>query len=490
VDYEQGIRFVRPSAILPKTEIYSTIGNPNYLAAVMAFLLPVTAALARVPRADGGMGRGWRMLLWASALCSGVAVILSRSKGGLVAVVAGLVFFLLLLAHAEQWTMKRLLAAAGRWLAAGLLVLAVAGGLMLGMGTVDALTTEWARLSHLSWEAPTIKGRLLMWQTAARMIAAHPVVGIGAGTFGAQYQPYRAQVFDRVTEPAAVYPASEPSYNETGQVHNDYLQLAAETGLVGLALFVTLVVLCYRCGLGLLRDPPATAQTPLARSLLCGLLAGIAVILTHALMDFPLSQPVAALLFWLAVGTVVAFAVQAAGSGHRLQQWRPQWLQWGWARWGVGVVGLFLAMAFMAQAVRPVVAGAYQREAWLLLSQQRWAAAASTAEKGLSWDAANSELLLYLGAAQYQQGHLDGSRAAYQQYQLLYRDFQTLYNLGLIAVKEEDFSKADAYFLEALRYKPTLAEAAMQLAVVAERTGRPDEARRWRRQAARLRGIG
>ena len=366
-------------------------------------------------------------------------------------------------------------------------------GLLLSLllWQAPSLGAEWHKLLNLSWDDPSVKGRLLMWHTTLEMAAAHPILGIGTGTFGAQYQPYRAMVFDRLADPAATYPASEPSYDEAGEAHNDWLQLAAENGLVGLALFCGLAILCFMGGLNLLMGKTASLKNPaplapcsLSPPLLCGLLAGMSAVLTHALVDFPLHQPAAALLFWLGVATVVAM-------GGRPMAWPlPAWLTAKAVRQGMGAVVVTGVGLLMVQAVRPVIAGAYQREAWQLMNGRRWAEAIPVIRKGLRWEPSQPDLTLYLGVAAYQQGDLEGSRAAYERYQSLYSDFQTLYNLGLIAVRQRRLDQAERYFREALRYKPTLAEAAAALALVAERTGRPDEARRYRQQAIKLGNAG
>jgi O-antigen ligase len=505
LDYEQGLRIVRPQDSLPKTEIYSTIGNPNYLAAALSFLLPVTIALA--------MGGSWNQptapgqrdlpslsplkrppplpftlhplpfLLWGCAAVSAAALLLSRSKGGLSAAVIGLVVLWLAWGAHDGWSRRRwLLSGAG---GAGLALI-----LLLALGQAPSLGVEWHKLLNLSWDDPSVKGRLLMWNTTLEMVKAHPIVGIGTGTFGPQYQPYRARIFDQLTDPAAVYPAREPSYNEAGHAHNDWLQLAAENGLVGLALFMALIGGVYVTGTRLLRkhgvsqDPSPFTPHPLPSHLLCGLLAGTTALLAHALVDFPLHQPAATLLFWLGLATVIA------AGGHRMAWPLPAWLTAKPVRWGVGGVAMLGAGLLMFQAARPVVAGAYQREAWLLMNARQWAAATPVIETGLRWEPVHPELTLYLGVTRFEQGDVAGSQAAYERYQLLYSDYQTLYNLGLIAVRQRQFDRAERYFLDALRYKPTLAEAAAALALVAEQTGRADEARRYRRQAVQLREAG
>ncbi|HTP42270.1 MAG TPA: O-antigen ligase family protein [Nitrospiria bacterium] len=506
LDFEHGLQFQPHWLQLPKVEIYSTIGNANYLAAVLAFLLPVTIASAAAWRrqAAGSAHEGASpdkmrqdrrapvLLLWTSVVVSIAALLLTRSKGGLAAAGVGMVVLWVIWGVSHRWsTTKMVLTGAVGVGLAGL-------SLALMFWLAPTLGADWEKLVNRAWNDPSVKGRVLMWETTMEMAAAHPIVGIGTGTFGAQYQPYRAVVFDRLPDPASVYPAKEHSYDEAGNAHNDWLQLAAENGIVGLILFSAVVIYYFVGGIKLIMSEngsnvvstisfsnhlpfPAAVASP---SLLCGLLAGMAAMLTHALVDFPLHQPAATLLFWLGLATVVA-------AGGRPKAWPlPEWMASTAARRSAGgaiIVGIGL---LTVQAVRPVIAGVYQREAWLLMTDRHWAEAIPAIRTGLRWEPCHPELTLYLGVASYNQGDLEGSRAAYERYQLLYSDFQTLYNLGLIAVRERRLDQAERYFREALRYKPTLAQAAMALALVAEQMGRPDEARRYRRQALQLRDAG
>jgi len=82
-----------------------------------------------------------------------------------------------------------------------------------------------------------------MGQQALLIIRNHPITGVGLGGYTAAAQVYIPQSFSRVN----------PDFQQMvrkGVVHNKYLLQAAETGIVGLVLFVfmcvTFVRACFR----------------------------------------------------------------------------------------------------------------------------------------------------------------------------------------------------------------------------------------------------
>jgi O-antigen ligase len=67
--------------------------------------------------------------------------------------------------------------------------------------------------------------RWVYWHNAGRMIADHPVFGVGTGGFQTGYAPYVRGVEDWRGA-------------ETGDPHNQYLKFQAEQGVFGLAAFL------------------------------------------------------------------------------------------------------------------------------------------------------------------------------------------------------------------------------------------------------------
>jgi O-antigen ligase len=79
---------------------------------------------------------------------------------------------------------------------------------------------------------PNILSRILFWTYAAKLFVSSPIVGVGFG----RYNDHNIQ---RVGFEGLVYPAVEGGKNLTaGQPHNSYIQMLAETGVIGLGLLL------------------------------------------------------------------------------------------------------------------------------------------------------------------------------------------------------------------------------------------------------------
>jgi O-antigen ligase len=121
--------------------------------------------------------------------------------------------------------------------------------------------------------------RLLPFLAAVEMTRDHPLLGVGPGCFQYHFMRYRLALPMRY--PAALTQGWPMNW---GEVHNDHLQVASETGLPGYALF--LGALGVAAGIGSRRRAPAaTAEAAFARALRWPLAAGVFVL---CLAQFPM----------------------------------------------------------------------------------------------------------------------------------------------------------------------------------------------------------
>jgi O-antigen ligase len=210
----------------------------NYYALILVLLLPLPLVLARE-------ARGARRLLWLGA--AGVIVlqlILTGSRGGflgLLAVGAMLAFRL--------WR-NPILALAGGGVGLLILLLVVPNPLthrLLASGLSDQARDSGVEMSNRQRMA-VIKGGL-------RMVAAHPLTGVGMGSFKAELPKYVDIEHSKVA-------------------HNTYLELAAELGLPALGAFGVVVIAALR-SLGRSARSASKAGRRLLRELALGLQAGL-----------------------------------------------------------------------------------------------------------------------------------------------------------------------------------------------------------------------
>lgn len=201
-------------------------GQQNDYAFVLAALLPLAGWLALTTR-------GRQRLL--AAGCAGLIVagiVLSFSRGAWLAVaVAGAVYLVSARQHARP-----------------LIGLAVVGAIVtsLFVSANPQRVSEGVAAKQLVAQQ-NVDSRLVLFRGALDLTVAHPVLGVGPGNFGDYY-------FDITGAPPGTPPLLV--------VHNTYLEVAAETGLPGLALFVAFLVICAgRANIALRRGlgPPGLA---------------------------------------------------------------------------------------------------------------------------------------------------------------------------------------------------------------------------------------
>jgi O-antigen ligase len=151
-----------------------------------------------------------------------LGILLTVSRGGLIALTASLLAALFL---------------AGRWRPLAFIAAAVIACSSFYYFAVLAPPAATERLELTSQGETQLKeGRTTLWQVAARIVEAKPITGVGAGNFQTSSRHYLLQPGalgrpDLIIEKPLV-------------VHNTYLGIAAEDGLVGLGLFIVIVLFC------------------------------------------------------------------------------------------------------------------------------------------------------------------------------------------------------------------------------------------------------
>ncbi len=133
--------------------------------------------------------------------------------------------------------------------------------------------------------------RRVMWHAAIDMIRDRPILGHGVNTFMANYLRYW------------VGGERQPRY-----AHNCYLQVAAETGLIGLASFLGVLGLLFARLLTVLRRGAPREQL----LLLAGLSVGLVAFVVQAAVDTNFYSLRQAALFWVLSGLALGLSCRQA----------------------------------------------------------------------------------------------------------------------------------------------------------------------------------
>jgi len=159
-------------------------------------------------------------------------------------------------------------------------------------GTVLYKIKVRTSISQLT-QGSSIARRIAIWKFTWMMVEDNPVLGSGLGTFQSNSLRYQAEFFDQ-DDNRDKYP-----YGIADKVHNEYLQLWAELGIIGLMVFLWIIIQYFVSGIRFLKKGKKHDNMQFA--LVTGLMGAVMAILIDAVFGFPLHLPASVSLFWLIV---------------------------------------------------------------------------------------------------------------------------------------------------------------------------------------------
>jgi len=285
---------------LPQSQPFGPFYNRHHFAGYMelALALPLGIAFA------GGVERDKRPLYIFAAAIMAVALIVTNSRGGMISLVAEIVFLVAVAGFRrrdeEDYRGEKGGRVKGALMRVGLalaLVFALFGGALM-LGGEEAMSRL---LGTVNSNDPTT-GRVHFWGVTIDIIRAHPVLGTGLGSYGLAYTQ-----FD-----------SRNGLYRLEQAHNDYLQLMSDAGIVGVILGLFFVAVLFRNGFA-----RRESDDRFRRGVATGALAGCFAVLVHSFFDFTLHTTSNALLFLVLAALATADArVEEPGQQRRRRRRR------------------------------------------------------------------------------------------------------------------------------------------------------------------------
>lgn len=272
----------------------STFVNRNFFAEFAVCTLPFTALLLARARQSAQV-----VLIGLTGSLVIVAILMTGTRAALMALWLQLLLVLPLIAWRgreqlafSSWSRRTSMLAAGVLLAGVVGMGLVPSGnqkiLDEGRGST-ALERGFKRTQSIRTDDTSLGLRIVMWKATLRVVQARPLSGVGAGAWESEiplYQEEGAQL--------------ETDY----YVHNEFLQLVAEYGLVGWVFLLLVAAWLLRCAWHgwRARSPQEQAEVPARAVLLTALLALFIV----SNVGFPWRMATTGALFALCLGGLAA----------------------------------------------------------------------------------------------------------------------------------------------------------------------------------------
>ncbi|MCK4577685.1 MAG: O-antigen ligase family protein, partial [Candidatus Marinimicrobia bacterium] len=268
-----------PEGIRPfGPRVVGTIGHANAFGGYLAAIFPLTVISGLY-----SSRRLWKTISIGALPLILCALILTLSRGAWLAAIAGILIALFpQLNRLWQKYLKR------RIYQIAAIPIAI-GSLFLGLRFIYQLNPASAL------------GRLFIWHITWNMFADHPLAGIGYGRYGVEYLNYQANFFDDPSNATHFDLAANLK-----QADNEYLQILAETGIVGFLLFLALFVIFFSIAIRIMKK---TGREHDRSWVIFALVGSITVIAAHSLVDNPLNALPTKLIFLFIIANISMLAI-------------------------------------------------------------------------------------------------------------------------------------------------------------------------------------
>lgn len=279
-----------------RMRVFGLIGNAGYFAGYL--ILPLSIA---IPLFFVSKNRNRKILLLIGILTMGTTFILTFTRSSYLALSVSLIFmfFLFLLSRGKRFIKdnKKIFIII---LTAIIIVtfLFIIPNPLSKPGTVISKIKVRTSIARLKNEI-TSGARITIWKFTGIMIKDRPILGSGIGTYKYNTLKYQAKFLEQ-GDNRSIY-----GYLWADKAHNEYLQLWAELGIIGLAIFIWLIITYFNYGIRYLKREMDEQK----QGIMIGLMGGVVAFLIDSIFWFPSHLSANLSLFWLFIGLAMVMII-------------------------------------------------------------------------------------------------------------------------------------------------------------------------------------
>ena len=270
-------------------KVMGILGNVNYFAEYLIIILPLAISLFFVTSS-----KVKRILLLIGILAMGGSLMFTFTRSSYLGFGVSLIFMFLLFLICRG---KTFIKENKRIFIFILIAIIIVTFLFLTPNPLDKPGTYIYKIKARTSipalkKAYTVGRRRAVWEFTLMMIKDHPILGSGVGTFKYNTLDYQAKFFER-GDNRSIYP-----HGFAKDVHNEYLQLGAELGIIGLGILLWMIMAYFYNGLKFLKKTKDNYK----QGIVIGLMGAITAVLVDGIFGFPLHLPATLVLFWIFLG--------------------------------------------------------------------------------------------------------------------------------------------------------------------------------------------
>ncbi|HRU38753.1 MAG TPA: tetratricopeptide repeat protein [Candidatus Goldiibacteriota bacterium] len=420
--------------------VYSTLGNPDYMAAQFSILVPLMLALAL-----SGIRNIYRACLLLFMLLMFMLIIVSHGRGAWLGFLASLGYMIIMtwILYGRDFFLRH------RAFITGLLIFVAALAALFSFPNPvnrNSVTLADRIKSGLSFTNDSVAVRLFYWESAVHMAYKNPLLGTGIGGFSLNTAYYQRKVYDR-WEKAAPKMAQKVEPHVELYTHNDYLQTMAETGLIGLGVFLWILAAALLKPFSVM----VREDNHVYRRLLLGITGSVVAFAVNALLNFPWRVMPTLVLMW---SLFALFSLLEHKKSLRVSV--P-------ALPAAAALLLIPALLFQSAEIRTLTANLCIKKGQAAFAKSGYADARDYFERGLSSNPRGTdiiELVLYAGNAYNALGNLDKAIEHYNRGLKMYPHFiESHYNVANVYFNNKMYDKALEEYNKVLALNPKFSAA-------------------------------